>query len=713
MLLPAMMQHLGPIPLRGLISRLDSLLNLYASILIVFDNFTIFSIYLLLISLGVIVISSIKIFNEYRFLKLIGAASSTMSLFIFLLLGTPNYKLLPSFLIVIITYSIILLRLVNPIKQLYIVFIIIMIAIPTYLLGLLKIYYNYIIIIDLFFIIGGFSYLIKYSKKQRGDDEQLSSTVTLSVYLASLISTLNLAKESQLYFELFWIFTSILIILTLQIFNIVKRPELIAGLAGLTGVITFIATDSTINAILVVTITASCLVSYQLWRSNIGAQNGLVLKALILLLLGISIVAVSSIQLYDSSSGRVAGMVIDREFSSQGIEASVEIPVNAKTVIDELSLLSNNINSSSKLYLLILQMHTVGNIQAPGIIQSVTVYDLETKTNITRNGSETSIILFNVDKPVDIRYAIKPGEDNNELLVSIELTGVLIPWNLIGNESISPIHNVLIVKFRDPLIVQASNNYTIVIKEAVLASKRFLGGKGSINETGIGIYIDNAILGIRHGAIEFPDGIALNIPKNVSEDNYRAWKYRINMTQSNPELDKILSAIPSIVSSDLTSLATASHVTIRFPEYLESRISITSIKNQTTTCAIVYYHKQFIDTCSPIIEPMGIMGLRIINLSDPVIEYNSIKADYIKASIVKYVLSHEAPYYALITASIVSNDTGNVLWIASNMNAFEQRVELTRTTIEAPFYNLGGLAPFLFVSSMIIGTYMVPRKQGG
>jgi len=180
----------------------------------------------------------------------------------------------------------------------------------------------------------------------------------------------------------------------------VKRPELIAGLAGLTGVITFIATDSTINAILVVTITASCLVSYRLWRSNIGAQNGLVLKALILLLLGISIVAVSSIQLYDSSSGRVAGMVIDREFSSQGIEASVEIPVNAKTVIDDLSLLSNNINSSSKLYLLILQMHTVGNIQAPGIIQSVTVYDLETKTNITRNGSETSIILFNVDSPL-------------------------------------------------------------------------------------------------------------------------------------------------------------------------------------------------------------------------------------------------------------------------------------------------------------------------
>ncbi len=644
-------------------------------------------------------------------MKLIGAVSSTVSLFIFLLLGTPNYKLVPLFLIVIITYSIILLELVNPIKQLYIVFIIIMLAIPTYLLGLLKVYYNYIIIANLLLVIGGISYIIKYSNKQDGDDKQLSLAITLSVYLASLTSTLNLAKESQLYFELFWIFTSILIILTLQRFNIVKRPELIAGLAGLTGVITFIATDSTINAILVVTITASCLASYRLWRSNTGAQNGLVLKALILLLLGIGIVAVSSIQLYDSPSGRVTGVIIDREFSPQETEASVEIPVKAKTAIDDLSLLSNNINSSSKLYLLILQTYTVGNIQAPGIIQSVTVYDLETKTNITYNGSETSIILFNVDKPVDIRYAIQLAEDNNELLVSIELTGVLIPWNLIGNESISPIHNVLIVKFRDPLIVQASYNYTIVIKEAVLASKRFLGGKGTINETGIGIYMDNAVLGVRQGAIEFPDGITLNIPRNVSDEYYRAWQYRINMTQNNPELNKILSAIPSIELSDLTSLATASHVTIRFPEYLESRISITSIENQTTACAIIYSHEQFIDICSPIIEPMGIMGLRIINFSNPVIEYNSIKADYLKASMVKYVLSHEGPYYGLVTASMVSNNPGNVLWIASNMNALEQRVELTSTTIEVPFYNLGGLAPFLFVSSMIIATYMVPRKQ--
>lgn len=709
--LPAIMQLFGTVLLSGFITRLDNVLNLYASLLIVFDDFTVFSIYLLLISLAAIVISSIKIFNEYRFLKLIGAVSFTISLFIFLLLGTPNYKLLPSFLIVIITYSIILLELVNPIKQLYIVFIIIMIAISTYLLGLLKIYYNYIIITDLLLVIGGISYIIKNPNKRHGDDKQISSAITLSVYLASLTSTLNLAKESQLYFELFWVFISILIILTLQRFNIVRRPELIAGLAGLTGVITFIATDSTVNAILVVTITASCLVSYRLWRSNIGAQNKLVLKALILLLLSTGIVAVSSIQLYNSSSGRVAGVIIDREFSSQEIEASVETPVRVKTAIDDLSILSNNINSSSKLYLLILQMYTVGNIQAPGIVQSVTVYDLETKSNITYNGSETSIILFNVNKPVNIRYAIQPGEDSNELLVSIELTGVLIPWNLIGNESISPIHNVLIVKFRDPLIVQASNNYTIVIKEAVLASKRFLGGKGTINETGIGIYMDNAVLGIRQGAIEFPDGIALNIPKNVSEDNYRAWQYRINMTQNNPELDKILSAIPSIVSSDLTSPATASYVTIRFPEYLKSRISITSIGNQTTTCAIIYSHGQFIDTCSPIIEPMGMMGLRIINFSNPVIEHNSIMADYLKASIVKYVLGREGPYYALVTASIVSNDTGNVLWIASNLNALEQRVELTRTTIEAPFYNLGGLAPFLFMSSMIIGTYMIPRKQ--
>lgn len=673
-------------------------------------KFNLLSVCFFITSLVIILLSIFLNTAKNKHIVTLAGILLSAAMFILITLGEDPVRLVTVFFTGLITYSLIVIQVIKPYKQLYSVLASLLLFLLTYLTGIIIYLFDYIII-SVIIILSGSLYFMKTTSNKQLHRDTPSLPVTLALFTATIATIIYAVVGSEIYLVLYWIAIAILIVLLLSRITHAKKPEITAGIAGTLGVAIFYYTGSTYDALIMVAIISSALSTYHILRTSPDIVGVRLKQASVLIVLGIGLLALSSIQINYAEHGILDGYIDGIKFSGKNTSLSLRVVGEAKSTLDLISNIRVKQNSNlHSLAIPIIQSYTVARVEEPGIVETTTIYDLESRTNVTFNGSETSIILLRMNAPITVNYGVEAIKGNYLLQASIEVQGILIPWTLLGNETISPVHSLILARFKDPLVIRTSSNYTILVEQAVIASKRFVGGTGSINETLLGIYMDGAIIGVKEGVIKFPDHRALEIPANVSKYYYQLWLNRSTIEADNPIVGRILSAAPSLAMSDLPGKGEVVGVVV--PERVELNVTIPALGNETTTCIGSLADYEIIMGCTPLILPKGLIGVKIVNNMRPVIEHDKIRGNYLQVAIVRYALLQDGPYNALALAYAFNESGGDLLWLASNLQVLGNKVNVIADIVEEPAYFLGGLSPFMIASAIIIGAYRPTSMEG-
>ncbi|MCE4625008.1 MAG: hypothetical protein F7C35_03995 [Desulfurococcales archaeon] len=353
---------------------------------------------------------------------------------------------------------------------------------------------------------------------------------------------------------------------------------------------------------------------------------------------------------------------------------------------------------------LILEGRVIALPQLNGIIENATIIDLETGSNVSALITNASnFLLLNLSNPAIVSYAV--GEENGTYLLraSINVKGLLIPWTLTNGETISPVHNVLIVNFSSPMefkVETLNGAYTIHIYSAVIASPRLLGGKGNITSTPLGSLMSEAVIGVRKGEIWLPSGSIIGIPLDVGVEGYNLWVARAQLQKSNPEASKAIQALPELV----LQRGQPSPPTAVVAKYVEADLEV---NRSRASCRANVYAGSAECTCTYMVKSRRMISAEIASIDPPRLTYREmVNVSYLRLKLLEG--SPRDPYTLLASAALVAGENGSVGELllayryADVMDNVSNIAIPLHTVQDYPFYSLGGLSPWLVLAAALV-----------
>ena len=348
---------------------------------------------------------------------------------------------------------------------------------------------------------------------------------------------------------------------------------------------------------------------------------------------------------------------------------------------------------SDPLRTLILEARVPGRIVLPSLVESAMIYDFQTGSTATYAFEEPQPLPLDLARPVEVAYAVEDAEEGPRLQASIEVSELLIPWTLTGGTPISPVHALVRVNFSDPLVVEAGSA-RILVYEAVISSKRFLGGQGEAEETAMGMLFEGAVIGVYRGSASVA-GHVISLPANASSGCLQLFEERIRLAEEDRDLALAISAYPS-----LEWLGQAPPGAVTGPESVVVEYNTTL---GAAKCLMGPGHRY----CSALAEARG-LGLLVY-------DFRGVNVDVQGTPVpVEAVLAVRASGLtgvdALALAYTLTGKPGATVWASRYMDYLEDYTP-QYTLVYLPLYNTALLAPFLALPPSLAGTLQRRRTR--
>ena len=405
----------------------------------------------------------------------------------------------------------------------------------------------------------------------------------------------------------------------------------------------------------------------------------------------------------DSVNSTVIGSMLPYNVAD-GLEGLKNIIAGNSGLIENISSTASQLSGDPYSYR-IIEGRTEARIVAPGIVSQSTLVDLSEGENITFT-PPTGFLLFDLTKPVNISYAVEPG-DQPIFRAAIIAENVVVPRVLLGNLTFSPSHNVLLLNFSDPMIIEA-RSYRLHLNSIVFASLYLVAGHSNITEDVFGPRFDRAVIGVVEGQlIDLEHGSTAPIPATLTKQHLKLYNLMQNLENETPSLYWALSALPE-AAQKLNGLREQEVLTVNVPPALQIKAK-TSLGNlytlyysngKTEDISVGYYDG--IDLCT---LHIGLQPLRGPDKS-PV---DAGKVYYLQEVLENPDIPVEAKLaYAYELAG--PDDMGVALWLAANTGGPGQNQGRIEIQVHH-YYALTLLIPFIAGTAVWIESIYLHRKR--
>ena len=189
-----------------------------------------------------------------------------------------------------------------------------------------------------------------------------------------------------------------------------------------------------------------------------------------------------------------------------------------------------------------------GFILSPGIPGRIEMVDLASGTNASVEASIGSIMMLDLESPVEVYFDIEPVNGTGLLRAALKVKDLLISNEVLALVGMpSPSHMIARIEYMQPLIIRGPGSLRLVIEEAVVAPSGIPGEKAPVEETSYGLILREAALGIARGVIEY-NGKMAGIPIDCGDWCLKLRSLIWEIRRQEPQLAKLASVIPGIMS---------------------------------------------------------------------------------------------------------------------------------------------------------------------
>ena len=239
------------------------------------------------------------------------------------------------------------------------------------------------------------------------------------------------------------------------------------------------------------------------------------------------------------------------------------------------SIMASAPEDSSWVMELIVAGRIPGFILSPGIPGRIEMVDLASGANASIEASIGSIMMLDLESLVEIYFDVEPVNGTGLLRAALKVKDLLISSEVLASAGVSsPSHMIARIEYEQPLILRGPEGLRLVIEEAVVAPSGILGEKiqkAPMEETGYGLILREAAIGIARGVVEYNGKIA-DIPMDCSDWCLRLRSLIGEIRRQEPQLAKLASAVPDIMLEQMLGLGWVSSIKANIPAYAYTRL---------------------------------------------------------------------------------------------------------------------------------------------
>lgn len=351
-----------------------------------------------------------------------------------------------------------------------------------------------------------------------------------------------------------------------------------------------------------------------------------------------------------------------------------------------------------------------GFILSPGIPGRIEIVDLASGTNASVEASIGSIMMLDLESPVEVYFDVEPVNSTGLLRAALKVKDLLISNEVLASAGMPSLsHMIARIEYEQPLIIRGPGSLRLVIEEAVVSPSGILGGKAPVEEAGYGLILREAAMGIARGVVEYSGKIA-SIPIDCSDWCLKLRSLIGEIRRQEPQLAKLASTLPDIMLRQ--TLGRASSIKANIPAYaytglatnngeLHNILIVDQAGRHTTILTQRVTLVDGIKACSVYVKPKPLKG-PFGALVDPLV--------VVYASGV--IELNDRDYYAVIAVIrdlLGDNEAlADVLWYSQLPGKYlvmEYEVEAR----EYKLYYLSVLAPFMLWS--VMGPMMAASRR--
>ena len=383
------------------------------------------------------------------------------------------------------------------------------------------------------------------------------------------------------------------------------------------------------------------------------------------------------------------------EFKVEGITtggSGVTVQVKPSSVLGSMPSLSEYAfnETESRLAELVFRRIAMGTVASLGVVGSIEFYDVELNASLTIHPGE-GYIVFAVDKPVSIWFAVEDTQGSYLLRTALKVYGLVIPQDFLEGVDYTPGHTFVRVNYTAPLTVESPAGFRVEAYSVIIYPEALKPGGASVEETALGILLKKAVLGIVEGSVVFPDGVRVRIPASVSAGLFKAWVSIMEEYGESPDKVLLISASPILVYQNALA-----NVDVTLP-------SVAVVSGEGIECVAALMDGKTIEVLEDCKAPMDLNGFSACIVSPPPLALTPIggQADLLITALAHNASSTWTKAAAALAAVAMGQRPGTTAWTALYLDVLDLESSQLKGELH-PYYAIGFITPFIAAAGFIV-----------